>query len=177
MREKTDNNQKTEAAIGFGSNMGNRMAHLREALARLLKLDGVKLLCNSGVYETEPVDVPDEFADMPFLNAVVIFETSLGIEEWSTAVHAIEDAMLRIRGKVPHIPRTIDLDLLYFGDAVVNRPHLHIPHPQISSRRFVCEPLAELRPCLTLPGQTYTISQILASLPAEPTVRRVGGFV
>ena len=176
MGSMPDNEIKTEAAIGFGSNLGERMSHLREALARLRELDSVALLCKSGVYETEPVDVLEEFADMPFLNAVAVFETSLGVEEWSAVVHAIEDAMLRVRGTVPHTPRTIDLDLLYFGDMVINRPHLHIPHPQISLRRFVCEPLAELRPDMTLPGQYKTIRQILATLPTEPAVRRVGEF-
>ncbi|MGI5869123.1 MAG: 2-amino-4-hydroxy-6-hydroxymethyldihydropteridine diphosphokinase [Kiritimatiellia bacterium] len=161
---------KTETAIGFGSNLGDRLANLGEALRRLEALPGVRLLEKSSVYETEPVGVPAIYASLDFLNAVAIFEVTLECEAWSGAVHAIEDAMLRQRTGVRNAPRIIDLDILYFGDCMMDQPHLHLPHPQCVSRRFVCAPLAELRPGLVLPGETRTISAILANLPLEPKV-------
>ena len=161
---------KNEAAIGLGSNIGDRLAHLCEAVARLSAIAGARLVCKSSVYETEPVDVPETFSGMKFLNAVAIFDVELDVEAWSREVHAIEDAMLRVRGTLPNTPRTIDLDLLYFGDAVMNRPHLHLPHPQCTARRFVCQPLAELRPGLVLAGESKSIAHILADLPKTPAV-------
>ena len=163
---------KTEAAIGLGSNIGNRQAFIQDAISRLSKLSGVTLIAQSSVYETEPVDVPAEFANMPFLNAVALFDVEGDVLDWSKAVHAIEADMLRIRGSVPHTPRTIDLDLLYFGNTTLNEPHLHLPHPQCTVRRFVCQPLAELRPNLVLPGESKSIAEILATLPTTPAVKR-----
>ena len=164
---------KAEAGIGLGSNLGDRLANLRTARERLEALPGVRLLGKSSVYETEPVGVPEAYASLDFLNAVAVFEVSIPLEDWSDAVHGIEDALLRRRSGVRNAPRTIDLDLLYFGDAVADKPHLHLPHPQSVSRRFVCQPLADLRPGLVLPGETRTIADILAALPREPKVARL----
>lgn len=161
---------KSEAAISFGSNVGDRHANLCKALKRLQQIEGVKLLCKSPIYETEPVDVPAEFQGIPFFNAVAIFSVETDVEEWSAAVHAIEDKMLRVRGEQRNTPRTIDLDLLYFGNLAVNKPHLRIPHPQIASRRFVCEPLSLLRPQLVLPNTDKTILQTLGLIPPIPSV-------
>ena len=172
MKTQRQDGMKTEAAIGLGSNLGDRLANLREAAVRLAALSGVVRVAKSSVYETEPVDVPAEFASLRFLNAVAVFEVEMPVEAWSDAVHAIEDALLRARTGVRHAPRTIDLDLLYFGAVVLDRPHLRLPHPQCVSRRFVCEPLAELRPRLVLPGASRTVAEILAALPAAPRVAR-----
>ena len=163
--------ERTEAAVGFGANLGERLANLSDALARIRALPGVELLAKSSVYETEPVDVPPEFADKPFANAVAVFAVTMPVAEWSRRLHAIEDDMLRVRGRVPHMPRTIDLDLLTFGDEIRDEPHLRLPHPQIRSRRFVCQPLAEIRPNLTPPGHDETIAETLAKLPNEPKVK------
>ena len=161
-----------EAAVSFGANQGDRLANLSAALAKIRALPGVTLLAKSGVYETEPVDVPPEFADKPFANAAAVFAVSgMTAEEWSERLHAIEDEMLRTRGRVAHLPRTIDLDLLTFGGEVRDEPRLRLPHPQIAKRRFVCEPLAEIRPELVLPGGTQNMRTILASLPGKPAVR------
>ena len=160
----------TEAAIGLGSNIGDRMAYLITAVSKMEKIAGTTLLAKSAIYETEPVEVPPEFSQLKFLNAVALFNVDLDVEAWSAAIHAIEDDMLRVREERPHTPRTIDLDLLYFGNVTMNRPHLHLPHPQCTSRRFVCKPLAELRPYLILPHETKPLSEILAELPAGPAV-------
>ena len=159
-----------EAGLSLGSNLDDKLASLRAARAAIAAIPEVSVLASAPVYETEPVGVPEAYASLDFLNAVAVFEVALGRDEWSDAVHGIEDAMLRRRTGVRNAPRIIDLDLLYFGDTVANQPHLHLPHPQCSSRRFVCAPLAELRPALVLPGEVRTIAEILAALPQEPKV-------
>lgn len=161
----------TLAGIGLGTNLGDRMGHLRNARAELEALAGVRLLAASKIYETEPVGVPAEYAHMAFLNAVLLFDVELDVEEWSRQVHAIEDKLLRVRTEVRNTPRTIDLDLLFFGDVVKERPHLHLPHPQCRNRRFVCMPLCDVAPDLRLPGEdTRTMREVLASLPEAPVV-------
>jgi len=165
-----------EAVVGFGANVGDRLANLSEALVKIRALPGVVLLAKSRVYETEPVDVPAEFADKPFANAVAVFSVSgMSAEEWSERLHAIENELLRVRGKVPHLPRTIDLDLLTFGVEIRDEPGLRLPHPQIVSRRFVCEPFAEVRPDLVLPGKSECVSEILSKLPDVPKVKVLVG--
>lgn len=163
----------TLAGIGLGTNLGDRMGHLLAARAELEALAGVKLIAASDIYETEPVGVPIEYAQMAFLNAVLLFDVELDVEEWSAAVHAIEDKLLRVRSEVRNTPRTIDLDLLFFGDVVMERPHLHLPHPQCRNRRFVCMPLCDVAPDLRLPGEdTRTVREVLDSLPLSPIVTK-----
>lgn len=162
-----------EAGVSLGSNLGNRAENLREAVRRLAEASGVRFVCRSQMYETEPVDVPAEFSSQTYLNAVAVFEVSLSIMAWSDLCHAVERDLGRVRTGYHH-PRTIDVDLLYCGDEVRNEPHLRLPHPQISTRRFVCEPLCSLRPGLRLPGLSGTIASILAALPDSPKVRPSG---
>ena len=162
-----------EAGVSLGSNLGDRAENLRRAVRLLAATPGVRLLARSAIYETEPVDVPPEFAGQDYLNAVAVFEVSLPLDAWSARCHAVEDELGRVRTGYHH-PRTIDVDLLWFGDAVRDEPHLHLPHPQIASRRFVCEPLAELRPALRLPGLSGTVAELLAALPPRPAVRPSG---
>ncbi|MBQ9726517.1 MAG: 2-amino-4-hydroxy-6-hydroxymethyldihydropteridine diphosphokinase [Kiritimatiellae bacterium] len=159
-----------EAAVSLGSNLGDRAENLRRALRLLAATPGVRLLARSAIYETEPVDVPPEFAGQDYLNAVAVFEVALPLDAWSARCHAVEDALGRVRTGYHH-PRTIDVDLLCCGAAVRDAPHLHLPHPQIASRRFVCAPLAEVRPDLRLPGFSGTVAELLAALPPRPAVR------
>lgn len=159
-----------EAGVSLGSNLGDRAGNLRRAVGLLAATPGVRLLGRSAIYETEPVDVPPEFAENGYLNACAVFEVSIPLADWSARCHAVEDELGRVRTGFHH-PRTIDVDLLYFGDAVRDEPGLRLPHPQISSRRFVCEPLAELRPALRLPGLPGTVAELLAALPSSPSVR------
>lgn len=161
-----------EAGVSLGSNLGDRAANLREAVRLLAGTPGVRLLARSSDWETEPVDVPPEFADKPYLNAVAVFETTLPLAAWSERCHEVERELGRVRTGWHH-PRTIDVDLLYYGDAVRDEPHLRLPHPQIASRRFVCAPLAEVRPALRLPGLRGSVADLLAALPATPAARRV----
>lgn len=160
-----------EAAVGLGSNIGDRMVNLINAAGFISRLKRTRIAARSSVYETEPVDVPPEFRNKPFLNAVIIAVTQLTLEEWSAELHAIEDTMLRVRTKQRHIPRTIDIDLLTFGTQTEDRADITIPHPQCVNRRFVCQPFAEIRPNHVIPGETRTMTKILKAMPPVPEVR------
>lgn len=162
-----------EAAVGLGSNLGDRLAHLREARGRIAALAGVGAVASSPVYETEPVGVPDAYRDRLFLNAVLVVETTLSADDWSRALHAIENELFRVRTGERNAPRTIDIDLLTFGSLVVTRPDLTLPHPQCVRRRFVCQPLADVRPDWVLPGQSKRVLELLGDLPPTPSVRLV----
>ena len=131
------------AVVSLGSNVGNRTAYLRRAVAALSKLPRTRLLDASEVRETEPVDVPREFAEQKFLNQAAVFETTLEPLAFSRAMHAIEDRLGRVR-TVRNGPRTIDIDLILFGDAKMNTKELTLPHPRANLRRFVLEPLQDL---------------------------------
>jgi 2-amino-4-hydroxy-6-hydroxymethyldihydropteridine diphosphokinase len=138
------------AYIGLGSNLGDREATLRGALARLNAAHGISVLEVSSFRETEPVG----FTDQPrFVNAVAAVETELEPRQLLEALLAIERAMGRTRDGPRFGPRTIDLDLLLYGDAVVDEPGLRVPHPRMHERTFVLEPLSELDPGLVVPGR------------------------
>ena len=160
-----------EAGLSLGSNLGDRLASLAAAREALARLPGTRLAGASPVYETEPVDVADEWRDLAYLNAVLVLETTLDVREFSRLMHGVEDALGRVRGPARHAPRTIDIDLLYFDGETCDEPHLRLPHPQIASRRFVCRPLADLRPRLRLPGFDRDVAGLLAALPERPAVR------
>jgi 2-amino-4-hydroxy-6-hydroxymethyldihydropteridine diphosphokinase len=153
--------------LSLGSNVGNRSANLRTAIERLGEAGTVRVV--SGLYETEPV----ELRDQPwFLNCVVALETSLSPTELLQKVLAIEQEMGRLRMKDKG-PRSIDIDILLFGDRVVDERRLKIPHPAIQERRFVLEPLAEIAPEVLHPHLQKTATQLLAALPAGQIVRRI----
>ena len=102
-----------------------------------------RLAAASSVIETEPVDVPPEFAELKFLNQAAVFETTLEVHDFSRRMHAVEDALGRVR-TVRNGPRTIDLDLIDFGGLKLDEPELTLPHPRAHLRDFVLRPLAEL---------------------------------
>lgn len=133
----------TRAVVSLGSNLGRREENLARALAALSAMPGTALEKASSVIETEPVDVPEEFAGLKFLNQAAVFWTSLSAEEFSRRMHAIEDDMGRVR-TVRNGPRTIDIDLIDFGGLVMDTPELTLPHPRAAERDFVRRPLAEL---------------------------------
>ena len=160
-----------KAYVGLGSNLGDRLANLRAARERIDALPETRVVASAPVYETEPVGVAERYRDLLYLNTVLCAETELDLEEWSRSLHSIEDVLLRVRTGERNAPRTIDIDLLTYGDVISRRPHLNLPHPQCTARRFVCAPLNDLEPGLVLPGETRTVAEILASLPAVPSVR------
>ena len=136
----------TQAVVSLGSNIEPRAQRLADARAALAALPQTRLVKASSVHETEPVDVPEEFRGQRFLNQVVVCETALEAHDFLHRLQAIETAQGRVRGPVRNVPRTIDLDLIVFGDLVLDEPELTLPHPRARERAFVLEPLAEVLP-------------------------------
>lgn len=159
-----------EFGISIGANLGDRLARLREARTHVAALAGTRLLASSAVYETEPVNVGPEHRDKAFLNAVLVVDSSLSPDAMGVALRGIEDAMGRVRTADRNSPRPIDLDVLYAGALVSAAPELTLPHPRWALRRFVVQPLADVRPALRLPGVGGTVAETLLALPAKPDV-------
>lgn len=153
---------KTTAYLSLGSNMGDRETKIREALQRL---GGVgTILVVSSLYETEPVEVAGR--QSWFLNCAVMLETELTAEIFLKQALAIEQAMGRRRTE-PKGPRTIDIDIIFFGQVVLDTAELTVPHPAMQHRRFVLEPLAEIAPDFIHPVLKHTVQEMLALLPAD----------
>lgn len=164
-----------EVGLGLGSNLGERLNNLNCARDAILSLEGVRHNGSSAVFETEPVGVRPEHADKAFLNAVVIICTWRSPQELIAELQQIEHVLGRERDpRDRYGPRTLDIDVLYFGDLHTDAAELTLPHPQCARRRFVCQPLASLRPDLILPGMDRSIRALLDDLPAEPTVTEYG---
>ena len=150
--------------IALGSNLGDRAAEIEAGFSflRTLVADGDVL--HSAVIETEPVDCPPGSA--PFLNAVAeirLDPTDWPPEELLRRLQAFEVERGRPREHARHSARPLDLDILYYGDRVLETPDLTLPHPRLAERRFVLEPLAQIRPALVLPGQTRPVRELLAA--------------
>src|SRR4051794_40091653 len=124
----------TTAYIALGSNLGDRWATLKAAVRRLRAEPGLRVVAMSECYETAPLDCPPGSGD--YLNAVVAVETERDPHDLLKLLHRIEHQFGRIRGEV-NAPRTLDLDLLLYGDRVVNTPELVVPHPRMHERAFV----------------------------------------
>jgi 2-amino-4-hydroxy-6-hydroxymethyldihydropteridine diphosphokinase len=138
----------TVAYVGLGANLGGREETLRRAVELLGEADDVDVLAVSQLRETEPVG----FVDQPrFLNGAVAVVTTRTPRELLDLLLGIERALGRVREE-RWGPRTVDLDLLVYGDEVVDEPGLRVPHPRLHERRFALEPLAELDPELDIPG-------------------------
>ena len=131
------------AAVSLGSNVEPRADYMRRALAALDGLPRTRLVAASSVNETEPVDVPPQYARLKFLNQAALLRTSLGPMEFSKLMHGIEDSLGRVR-TTKNGPRTIDIDLVDFGGIAMDSPTLTLPHPRARIRDFVLGPLAEL---------------------------------
>lgn len=159
----------TRAYLGLGSNVGDREAHLAHALDRL-RAEG-RLTGVSSVYETDPVGYLDQG---PFLNMVARLETERTPEELLAAVVGIESGRGRVRD-FPNAPRTLDIDILLYGDRQLRLESLTIPHPRMNKRPFVLVPLLELDPRLREPVTGRGYRDILGALSqgAEAAVRRL----
>src|SRR3954471_9490002 len=149
------------AYVALGSNLGDREATIRAALAALDAAAGVRVAAVSSLMETEPVGVIDQ---PRFLNGAAALDTSLDPDALLALLLALERRFGRDREGVPaQGPRTLDLDLLLYGNARIHRPGLEIPHPRLHERAFVLAPLAELDPSLEVPGKG-DIQTLLAGL-------------
>jgi 2-amino-4-hydroxy-6-hydroxymethyldihydropteridine diphosphokinase len=149
-----------KAFVGIGSNLGEPERQIAEALELLRAEDGIEVVAVSSLQETEPVG----YRNQPnFLNGAAALETELSPRELLTRLLEIERRLGRERGAGPRFgPRTIDLDLLLYGDETVDEPGLTVPHPRLAERRFALEPLAELDPSLEIPGHG-SVRALLAS--------------
>ena len=158
------------AGVALGSNLGERLANLRNARKEIAALTRAlpPLRC-SAIYETEPVNC--EKGAAKFFNAAIEFGYSGRPEELRRALAGIERVLGRSAAHERNVSRTIDLDLLYFGELVIETAELRLPHPGIVEREFVLRPLADIRPDLVLPEQTETISVLLQRLPMTGVVR------
>ena len=136
------------AYVGIGSNLGERLVTIRHALALLAADPELEVEAVSTIRETDPVGVVDQPL---FLNAAVRLTTGLAPRLLLERLLAVEQQLGRVRTE-RYGPRTIDLDLLLYGDEIVDEPGLRVPHPRLAERRFVLEPLAELDPGLVVPG-------------------------
>jgi len=154
------------AYLSLGSNLGDREHSLREAISRVETVG--RVVSVSSLYETEPVELADQAW---FLNCVVMLETKMTPEQLMGALLNIEQSMGRQRVQKKG-PRTIDLDILLYGDAAVDLPELTIPHPAMHQRRFVLEPLAEIAPDARHPVLKKTARELLAGLPPGQAVRK-----
>ena len=149
----------TRAYVGLGANLGPREVTLLRAADLLAAADGVEVVAVSQLRETEPVGLVEQ---PPFLNGAVAIDTSLTPRALLDLMLEIERSLGRVRGE-RWGPRTIDLDLLAYGDERVDEEGLHVPHPRLHERRFALEPLAELDPELEIPG-LGTVSELIAAL-------------
>jgi 2-amino-4-hydroxy-6-hydroxymethyldihydropteridine diphosphokinase len=161
---------KRTAYLSLGSNVGDRAKNLCDAIAAL-RSAGVQVVRVSSLYETEPVD----YLDQPwFLNCAVEAETELAALDLLRALRAIETEMgskkLVVKG-----PRLIDIDIVLYGNEVINTPELQVPHARMHLRRFVLEPLAEIAPNLQHPVSHLSISRLLARTPDKSAVRSAAG--
>jgi len=158
--------------LSLGSNLGDRARNIARAIEALGER-GVRVTRQSSLYETEPVDVRGGAGW--FLNGVVEAETDLMPRQLMNALLGIERSLGRRRGPAaegaPKESRTIDMDILLFGSAVVHAPDLEIPHPRMAERKFVLVPFAEVAPHAEHPALKQTVAQLLAATPDRSRVR------
>lgn len=157
--------------IGIGSNMGDAVAHCREAMDRIGRIKGSTLLRRSPLYRTEPVGFPDQAW---FINAVVEIRTGLAARSLLNLLKSIERDMGRTEGGIRFGPRIIDLDILLMGQTVVDEDDLKVPHPEFHKRRFALQPLAEMAPYAIHPLFGISMKGLLDRLADESAVEPIG---
>jgi 2-amino-4-hydroxy-6-hydroxymethyldihydropteridine diphosphokinase len=158
--------------IALGSNLGDRLAHLREARAQVIALPGVMLpVLSAPLFESDPVDC--EPGTPPFLNTVIEVGYVGHPVTLLDALRAIEVGMGRPSKHPRNVSRPIDLDILFAGNLALRNEEIAIPHPRLHLRRFVLAPLAAIRPELLLPGQMKNVTQLLADLGDVASARCV----
>jgi len=145
--------------VALGSNLGNRSAYLHLACEQIAQLSDTGLLAMSPVYETEPAD---NHPQPKYLNQVIQLETSLTAVEMLTRLLQIEQTLGRVRdSENRYASRTIDLDLLFYGQQIIDLPQLQVPHPRISERLFVLQPLCDVAPHWVHPQSLKTMTELM----------------
>ena len=149
------------AFIGIGSNLGDRKANYFEAIDRIQKLQGTRIVKQSSLYESEPLGDAKTW----FVNAAIEVETECSAAELLKRLKGIEATMgrKRVRGK-RWGSRIIDLDILFYNSEIINKRNLKVPHPELQNRRFVLAPLSELAPQMIHPKLAVSVSELLAGL-------------
>jgi 2-amino-4-hydroxy-6-hydroxymethyldihydropteridine diphosphokinase len=162
--------ERMRAGVALGSNIEPRLGYLQEALRRLFSLHcGSQPVLCSKVYETSPVDCKP--GSPPFLNAALELCSKLSPQQLLLKFKIIESDLGRLPASAKNSARPIDIDLLYCDNIVLSEPNLTIPHPQMTRRRFVLQPLADIRPELVLPKFSKNIQELLAELRNDEIVR------
>jgi 2-amino-4-hydroxy-6-hydroxymethyldihydropteridine diphosphokinase len=160
------------AGVALGANLGDRLRNLQRARDQVCALDGVAApILQSPVYETAAVDCEPGAGN--FYNAVIEIDFAKSAEALLQNLQTIEQSLGRNRDHVRNISRTIDLDLLYFGQERRAGTQLRLPHPRMTEREFVLRPLADVAPELRLPGETATVRELLARIPAGALMKCV----
>ena len=159
-------------AVALGSNLGDRLDNLRAARQQISELADIQPpVLSSAIYETDPVDCEPEAPK--FLNAVVEFGYNGDPLQLLKKLKSVEEALGRPREHARNVSRKIDIDLLYIGDTRINDGELELPHPRMHLRKFVLQPLADIRPELILPRQAKTVRELLAQLDDTCNVVRL----
>ncbi|WP_400161841.1 2-amino-4-hydroxy-6-hydroxymethyldihydropteridine diphosphokinase [Brevibacillus sp. TJ4] len=161
------------AYLALGSNLGDRADQLKQAIRKLHARPGICIKRVSAIYETDPVGFVEQDA---FLNMVIAAETSLSAEQLLQAALSIEQELGRVR-TVRWGPRTLDIDLLLYGDSCIEQEHLRIPHPEMTKRAFVLIPLQDVWSGETLPVYNHSISHYLSDLPQDQKGVRKWGTI
>ena len=152
--------------LGLGSNVGDRLVNLESAIEKLNELPGTTILACSSVYESAPLGY---LVQNDFLNMVAQVSTKFFPEQFFKNTLKIEDDLGRTR-KIRWGPRTIDIDILYWGDSVISTDSLNIPHPEAENRRFVLLPLSEIAADFLLPPNGYRIGEVLENIVDETKI-------
>mgnify|MGYP001966988735 FL=1 len=162
----SDASRMVRAGIALGSNLGDRISNICAARDLLRKLKPGESACiQAPIYRSSPVNCPENSPD--FFNTVVEINYSGTPARLLEQTQAIEVELGRTPGSPPNSPRVIDLDILYLGEHITDSQDLLIPHPRMTQRRFVMQPLSDIRPSMTLPGDSVSVLEHLRSLPSD----------
>jgi 2-amino-4-hydroxy-6-hydroxymethyldihydropteridine diphosphokinase len=161
-----------ELGFSLGGNLGDRLAYMQAARDALVAVAGSQLLTQSPIYETSPVGVREVYKELHYYNAVVVLTSPVSMDNWALELARIEEQLGRERTEDKNAPRTIDVDLIYADNLFIDSGGLIVPHPRWASRRFVLQPLADVRPDLRLPGQSEPVKNLLRNLPLEETIEK-----
>jgi 2-amino-4-hydroxy-6-hydroxymethyldihydropteridine diphosphokinase len=161
-----------KTAVALGSNLGDRLENLRAARRQIIELDWIRPpVLSAGIYETEPVDC--EPGASKFLNTVVEFDFEGDPVQLLEQLARIEESLGRKRDHPKNVSRRIDIDLLYCGDQQIDNERLQLPHPRMHLRKFVLQPLADIRSELLLPDQRKTVQELLTESDESGEVVRL----